>query len=207
MRLLCGHLGQCRVQSPFSECEMGIYKNRPVFGFHPQLSYSLIIMSASTQTTTPTASTTGSRDWARARLEELQALTDDEDNVGNVKRVEKRRLKQVKAEAEEQARQEREEAVRRVHEEAERKARAEVEQRAKEEVEKKAREDLARLQAECQWILEEKVPLMAEDKRKVEAEQQVEIATGKQKAGEPVKKRAREEPVAGPSGTQAIDLQ
>jgi len=41
---------------------------------------------------------------------------------------------------------------------------------------------------------------MAEDKRKAE------VAAWKQKAGEPVKKRAREEPVASPSGVQVIDL-
>jgi len=35
MRLLCGCLGQCGVRSPLSECEMGIYKNRPVFWFPP----------------------------------------------------------------------------------------------------------------------------------------------------------------------------
>ena len=140
MRLLCGRLGQCGVRSPLSECEMEIYKDRPVFGCHPQFSYSLITMSAPTQTTTPTASTTGSRDWTRARSEELRALTDDEDDVVNAKRAEKRRRKQAKAEAEERARQEREEAVRRAREEAEKRARAEAEQKAKEE-------------AECKWLL------------------------------------------------------
>jgi len=58
-------------------------------------------MSAPTQSTTPTASTTGSRDWTRARSEELRALTDDKDGVANVKRAEKRRRKQAKVEAEE----------------------------------------------------------------------------------------------------------
>jgi len=58
-------------------------------------------MSAPMQTTTPTASTTTSMDWTRAKLEELQALTDDEDDVANAKRAEKRWCKQVKAEAEE----------------------------------------------------------------------------------------------------------
>jgi len=101
MRLLCGRLGQCGVRSPLSECEMEIYKNRPVFGFYPQLSYSLITMSAPTQATTPTASTTASMDWMRAKSEELRALTDDEDDVANAKRAEKRRCKQAKAEAEE----------------------------------------------------------------------------------------------------------
>jgi len=214
MRLLCGRLGQCGVRSPLSECEMEIYKNRPVFGCYPQLSYSLITMSAPTQTTTPTASTTGSRDWTRAQSEELQALTDDEDDVANVKRAEKRRRKQAKAEAEERARQEHEEAARRAREEAERKARAEAEQRAraeaerraKEEAEKRAREDFVKLQAERQRITEEKACLMAEDKQKAEAERWAEVAVGKQKAGEPAKKRVREEPVAGSSGTQAVDL-
>jgi len=167
MRLLCGRLGQCGVRSPLSECEMEIYKNRPVFGCHPQLSYSLITMSAPTQTTTPTASTTGSRDWTRARSEELRALTDDEDDVANAKRAEKRRRKQAKAEAEERACQEREEAARRAREEAERRARAEAE-----------------------W----------------KAERKAEVALGKQKAGEPAKKRAREELVAGSSGVQVVDL-
>jgi len=166
---------------------MEIYKNRPVFGCHPQFSYSLITMSAPTQTTTPTASTTGSRDWTRARSEELRALMDDEDDVANVKRAEKRRRKQAKAEAE-------------------RRARAEAEKKAKEEAEKRAREDFARLQAERQRILEEKARLMAEDKRKAEAERRAEVTLGKQKAGEPAKKRAREEPVAGSSGVQVVDL-
>jgi len=206
MRLLCGRLGQCGVRSPLSECEMGIYKNRPVFGCHPQLSYSLITMSAPTQTTTHTASTTGSRDWTRAWSEELRALMDDEDDVVNAKRAEKRRRKQAKAEVEERARQEREEAARRAREEAERRARAEAERKAKEEAEKRAREDFARLQAERQRILEEKAWLMVEDKRKAEAERRAEVALGKQKAGEPVKKRAREEPVAGSSGVQVVDL-
>jgi len=208
MRLLCGRLGQCGVRSPLSECEMEIYKNRPVFGCHPQLSYSLITMSAPTQTTTPTASTSGSRDWTRAWSEELRALMDDEDDVANAKRVEKRRRKQAKAEAEERACQEHEEAARRAHEEVERKARAEAEQRAraeaerraKEEAEKRACKDFAKLQAERQRMIEEKVRLMVEDKWKVE------VAAGKQKAGEPAKKRAREELVAGSSHAQAIDL-
>jgi len=47
---------------------------------------------------------------------------------------------------------------------------------------------------------------MAEDKWKAEAEHWAEVATGKQKAGEPAKKRAREEPVAGSSGVQVVDL-
>ena len=184
------------------------------FGFHPQLSHPLITMSAPMQTTTPTASMSTSTDWARAKLEELRALTDDEDDMANVKRAEKRHRKQAKAEAEERAHQECEEAARRVREEAERRARAEVEQRArteaerkaKEEAEKKAREDFAKLQAERQQILEEKACLMAEDKWKVEAERWVEVAAGKQKAGEPAKKRAREEPVAGSSGVQVVNL-
>jgi len=126
------------------------------FGFHPQLSHPLITMSAPTQTTTPTASTTMSTDWARAKSEELRALTDDEDDVANAKRAEKRCCKQAKVEAEERARQEREEAARRAREEVERRARAEVEQKAKEEAEKKAREDFTKLQVEHQRILEEK---------------------------------------------------
>jgi len=198
MRLLCGRLGQCGVRSPLSECEMEIYKNRLVFGFYPQLSYSLITMSAPTQTTTPTASTTASMDWTRAKSEELQALMDDEDDVANAKRVEKRHRKQAKAEAEERARQECEEAVRWVREETERRARAEAE--------KKAREEFAKLQAERQRILEEKARLTAEDKHKAEAERRAEVAAGKQKAGELAKKRVREEPVAGPSGMQVVDL-
>jgi len=48
---------------------------------------------------------------------------------------------------------------------------------------------------------------MAEDKWKAEAECRVEVAAGKQKAGEPAKKRAREEPVASSSSIQVIDLQ
>ena len=47
---------------------------------------------------------------------------------------------------------------------------------------------------------------MAEDKRKAEAERRADVPAGKQKAGEPAKKRAREELVAGSSGAQAIDL-
>jgi len=73
-------------------------------------------------------------------------------------------------------------------------------------VEKRAHEDFVKLQAERQRIIEEKAHLMAEDKRKVEAECQAEVAAGKQKAGEPAKKRAREEPVAGSSGVQVVDL-
>jgi len=71
------------------------------FGFYPQLSYSLITMSAPTQTTTPTASTTMSMDWTRVKSEELRALTDDKDDMVNAKRAEKRRRKQAKAEVEE----------------------------------------------------------------------------------------------------------
>ena len=176
------------------------------FGFYPQLLYSLTTMSAPMQTTTPTASTSTSTDWTRAKSEELRALTDDEDNVANVKRAEKRQHKQAKAEAEERARQEREEAVRKARVEAEQRAHAEAERKAKEEAEKKAHEDFAKLQAERQRILEEKAHLMAEDKRKAEAEHRAEVAAGKQKAGEPAKKRAREEPVAGSSGVQVVDL-
>ena len=96
--------------------------------------------------------------------------------------------------------------MRKARAEAEQRARTEAEQKAKEEAEKKAREDFAKLQVERQWILKEKVRLMVEDKRKAEAECWAEVAVGKQKAGEPAKKRAREEPVAGSSGAQAVDL-
>ena len=82
---------------------------------------------------------------------------------------------------------------------------AEAEWKAKEEVERKACEEFTKLQAECQQILEEKVCLMAEDKCKAEAERWVEVAAGKQKAGEAMKKRTREEPVARHSGVQAMD--
>jgi len=111
--------------------------------------------------------------------------------VANAKRAEKRHRKQAKAEVEEQACQEHEEAARWAHKEAER----------------KACKEFAKLQAECQWILEEKACLMAEDKWKAEAERQAEVAAGKQKAGEPVKKRVREELVTGASGIQTVDLQ
>ena len=139
---------------------------------------------------------------------------DDKDNVVNTKRVEKRHCKQAKVEAEERACQEHEEAARQVHKEVERRARVEVEQRArteveqkaKEEAEKKAHEDFVRLQVEHQWIIKKKACLMVEDKQKAEAECQVEVVAGKQKAGEPTKKRAREEPVAGSSGAQVVDL-
>ena len=126
--------------------------------------------------------------------------------MANAKRAEKRHCKQVKAEVEERALQVHEEAVRRVCEEAERRARVEAEQRAHAEAEKKAHEDFTKLQAECQQILKEKVCLMVEDKWKVEAESWVEVAAGKQKAGEPAKKRAREEAVTGSSGVQVVDL-
>ena len=127
-----------------------------------------------------------------------KALTDNEDDVANAKRAEKRHHKQAKAEAEERAHQE--------HEEAARQACEEVEQRACAEVEKKVCKDFAKLQAERQWILEEKARLMAEDNQKAEAECWAEVAAGKQKAGEPAKKRAREEPVAGSSGIQVVNL-
>jgi len=129
-------------------------------------------MSAPAKSTTPIApAVVESKDWTKATTPELQSGSEDELSVLDAKAKERCHHKQVRREE----RQRREAEERRAREEAERKAREEAE-RAKAEAERKAAEEAAKQRA-------------------------VEVAA-KQKttAQDASKKRAREEPEAGPVG-------
>ena len=141
-------------------------------------------MSNIAKSTSPDAPvTTESKDWTKASTPELQSGSEDESDVLDAKAKERHRRKQVKREE----KQHREEAERRAREEAEARAREEVEaeRKAREEAERQAREQAEKDRAEVQWRAAE-----------VAARQ-------KALAQEASKKRAREEPEAGPSGDRS----
>jgi len=163
-----------------SEYEIWMYKDQTGFALTPSFLPS-ITMSAPAKSNTPTVpSAVESKDWTKATTPELQSGSEDEASVLDAKTKERRRRKQVKKEE----KQHREEAERRAREEAEARAREEAEH-TKAEAERKAREEVERRKA-------------AEEAAKQRA---VEVAA-KQKtsAQEALKKRAREEPEAGPVG-------
>jgi len=142
-------------------------------------------MSAIAKSTSPVASAaTKSRDWTKAPTPELQSGSEDESDVLDAKAKEHRRLKQVKREE----KQRREEAERQAREEAEARAREEAERKVREEVERQAHE-----QAE---------------KDRVEVQRRAAEVAAKQRAmaQEASKKRAREEPEAGPSGDRSDNV-
>jgi len=149
-------------------------------------------MSAIAKSNSPIASAaTESRDWTKASTLELQSGSEDESNVLDAKAKERHRRKQVKREE----KQHREEAERRAREEAEARAREKAE-RAKAEAERKAREEAehqAREQAE---------------KDRAEVQQRAAEVAARQRAlaQEALKKRAREEPEAGPSGDRSDEV-
>jgi len=139
-------------------------------------------MSAIAKSTSPVAPVaTESRDWMKASTPELQSGSEDESDVLDAKAKECRCRKQVKREE----KQRREEAERRACEEAEVRAHEEAEQKAREEAERQAREQAEKDRVEVQWRAAE-----------VAARQRA-------LAQEASKKRAREEPEAGPSGDQS----
>jgi len=146
-------------------------------------------MSNIAKSTSPVApAATESKDWTKASMPELQSGSEDESDVLDAKAKERCRCKQVKREEkqcrEEAERRAREEAEARAREEAER-AKAEVERKAKEEAECQAREQAERDRAEVQW-------------------RAAEVAVRQRAlAQEASKKRAREEPEAGPSGDRS----
>jgi len=193
MRLTCGHLEQCGVRSECLSTNFGSIKIRPVLPFYPQFSFRDPNMSAIAKFTSPVAPVaTESRDWTKALTPELQSGSEDESDILDAKARERHRRKQVKREE----KQHREEAERRAREEAEARAReevehakAEAEQKAREEVERQAREQVEKDRAEVQWRAAE-----------VAARQRA-------LAQEASKKRAREEPEAGPSGDQSNNAQ
>lgn len=117
-----------------SESKFEVYKRLTGLPLNHNLPCFQINMSAPAKSTTPTATTPTTWDWARAPSVELRPLTDNEDEVANAKHAEKRRHKQVRAEEEVRARWEKEEVERQAREEVERKA--EEECRVREEVEK-----------------------------------------------------------------------
>jgi len=157
-------------------------------------------MSAPAKSATPVApAIVESKDWTKATTPELLSGSKDESSVLDAKAKECRRCKQVRREE----RQRREAEEKRACEEAERKAREEVERvkveaerKAREEVERKAREQAEKERAESQARVESQQRKAAEEAAKQRA---VEVAA-KQKttAQEVSKKRAREEPEAGP---------
>jgi len=187
MRLLCGHLKQCGVRSDYLSMNCGSIKMGPVC-FCPQFSLPSINMSAPAKSTTPIApAVVESKDWTKATTPELQSGSEDESSVLDAKAKERHRRKQVRREE----RQCREAEERRACEEAERKAREEAE-RAKAEAERKAREQAEKERAESQ---QRKVAEEAAKQRAVEV-----AAKQKTMAQDASKKRAREEPEAGPVG-------
>jgi len=142
-------------------------------------------MSNIAKSTTPTVpSVVESKDWTKATTLELQSGSEDEASVLDAKTKERRRRKQVKREE----KQHREEVEQRAREEAEARAQEEAE-RAKAEVEHQAREQAEKEQAEVQ-------------QRAAEV-----VARQRALAQETLKKRAREEPEAGPSGDRSDEVQ
>jgi len=187
MRLSCGHLKQCGVQSDCLSRNCGSIKIRPVC-FCPQFSLPSNNMSAPAKSTTPIApAIVESKDWMKATTPELQSGSEDESSILDAKAKEHCRRKQVRREE----RQCREVEERRACEEAERKAREEAEC-AQVEAERKAREQAEKERAESQRRK------AAEEAAKQRA---VEVATKQKTTAQDVsKKRAREEPEAGPVG-------
>jgi len=149
-------------------------------------------MSNIAKSTSPVApAATESKDWTKASTPELQSGSEDESDVLDAKAKERRRRKQVKREE----KQRREEAERQAREEAEARAREEAE-RAKAEVERKAKEE-----AECQAREQA-------EKDRAEVQQRAAEVAARQRAlaQEASKKRAREEPEAGPSGDRSNNV-
>ena len=99
-----------------SESKFEVYKRLTGLPLNHILPCFPINMSTPAKSTTTTPTTW---DWARAPSVELRPLMDDEDEVANAKRTEKRRRKQVRAEEEVRAHREKEEVERRAREEAE----------------------------------------------------------------------------------------
>jgi len=154
-----------------SEYEIWIYKDQTGSCFYPQFPAINPNMSNTAKSTTPTVpSAVESKDWTKAPTPELQSGSEDEASVLDAKTKERRRRKQVK----------REEKQRR--EEAERRAREEAERKAKEEAERQVREQAEKERAEVQ-------------RRAAEV-----AARQRAMAQEASRKRAREEPEAGPVG-------
>jgi len=155
MRLTCGCLEQCGVQSECLSTNFGSIKIRPVLPLPPVFFAIDSNMSNIAKSTTPTApSAVESNDWTKATTPELQSGSEDETSVLDAKTKERRQCKQVKKEEkqrqEEVERRAREEAEARAREEAER-AKVEVERKAKEESEHQAREQAKKDRAEVQW--------------------------------------------------------
>jgi len=187
MRLTCGRLEQCGVRRGCLSTNFGSIKIRPALPLPPVPCHRN--MSNIAKSTSPVApAAVESKDWTKASTPELQSGSEDESDVLDAKAKERRRRKQVKREE----KQRREEAERRAREEAEAKAREEAE-RAKAEVERKAREE-----AECQAREQA-------EKDRAEVQRRAAEVAARQKAlaQEVSKKRAREEPEAGPSGDRS----
>jgi len=187
MRLTCSCLEQCGVRSECLSTNFGSIKIRPVC-FCPQFSLPSNNMSAPAKSTTPIApAIVESKDWTKATMLELQSGSKDESSVLDAKVKEHCHHKQARRE--ERQRWEAEE--RRAHEEAERKACEEAE-RAKAEAERKVREQVEKERVESQ---QRKAVEEAAKQRAVEV-----AAKQKMTAQDALKKRAREEPEAGPVG-------
>jgi len=185
MRLLCGRLEQCGVQSDCLSMKFGSIKIRPVLAFTPSFLPSNN-MSATAKSTTPVAPATNkSKDWTKAATLELQSGSEDKASVLNAKVKERCCRKQVRREE----RLRWEEAERLAHEEVER-AKAEAECKAREEAERKAREQAEKEMAESQAWAESQQRKAVEEA----AKQRAMKVAAKQKTTvqEASKKRARE---------------
>ncbi|KIM52956.1 hypothetical protein SCLCIDRAFT_32235 [Scleroderma citrinum Foug A] len=155
-------------------------------------------MSAPSKSNTPTpATTTQSKDWTKAATLELNAGTDNETEHKQARLVEQERQHWEQEEAECKAR---EEVEHKAKEEAERKA---VDERQVWEEAARAQMAAERAQAESEaeqaWVEVEKKRMAEEEAAKKRA---AEVAAKQQESLTDVsKKRAREEPEAGPSGS------
>jgi len=85
MRLLCGCLEQCEVQSDCLSMKSGSIKIRPVLPLPPVFCHQLN-MSATAKSTSPiTPAATKSREWMKASTLELQSSSEDESNIFDAK--------------------------------------------------------------------------------------------------------------------------
>ena len=166
------------------EYKIWVYKDQTGFAFAPSFLPFITIMSAIAKSNSPvTPVTTKSKDWTKASMPELQSGSKDKSDVLDAKVKEQHQCKQVKREE----RKCREEAERCVHEEAEH-AKVEAERKAREEAERQA----------CEQV----------EKDRAEVQQRAAEVAARQRAlvQEVSKKRAREEPEAGPSGDRSDNV-
>jgi len=97
MRLTCGHLEQCGVQSECLSTNFGSIKIRLALLLPPVSCHqNMLNIAKSTSPVAPAA--TESKDWTKASTLELQSGSEDESDILDAKAKERRRRKQVKRE-------------------------------------------------------------------------------------------------------------